>query len=148
MDEIRAGTISANKASNVYGIPKGTVINKLHRGEDTKGKPGPDTVLTEEEEDLIAKWILDMAKVGYPLHPEDVKDTVKDIVVKLERKNTFTDNRPGDKWMKLFLGRHSEIVKKNAEILSIARSDVTEGKIRSWLKGLYEYLLEEKCEDI
>ena len=109
---IRNGVISARKASIEYGIPKGTVINKLHKGENTIGKPGSETVLTSEEENIFAKWILDMAKVGYPMHPEDVKDKVEDIVTKMERPNPFTDNRPGDKWMTLFLNRHPEISKK------------------------------------
>jgi len=50
---------------------------------------GPPTVLSDSEENIIVKLILAKARVGYPIHPETLKESNK--------PNPFTDDRPGKK---------------------------------------------------
>lgn len=71
LQEVRAKTMSANKASKTYGIPKGTLMNKLHLGTDVICKMGPKSILSEDEEEVVKKYIFDMAKIGYPLNKEE-----------------------------------------------------------------------------
>ena len=72
--KIRTKVLSANKASVEYKIPKGTLINKLHdENEPIIGRMGPPTTLTLEEENRIKKWIIDKARIGYPMHSNIVK---------------------------------------------------------------------------
>ena len=56
--------LSVFAASKDYGIPRSTLQRRLHSGLD-EAKPGPDTVLTAEEEDHIVEWIVDNAKRGF-----------------------------------------------------------------------------------
>lgn len=148
IEDVKSGRSSANKASKVFGIPKGTLIKKLHSNEPLNLKMGPSSVLTPKEESKLEEWILGKAKLGFPMHPEEVKDAVEKIIRDLGRETPFINYRPGRKWMDLFLKRHPNIVKKNAEIVSKARSQVTESKIRDWFRELLEYLKEENAEDI
>lgn len=109
---------------------------------------GPSSVLSSEEEDMLEKWIIDKAKLGFPINSEDVKDSVHKVLLDSKRDNPFKDSRPGKKWMNLFLQRHPNIVKCRAEMLSKARASVTETNIRVWFKEVRNYLKEQNCEDI
>lgn len=148
IDSVRRNEISANKAAKQYGIPKGTLISKLHGDTPIERRMGPDTVLTQEEEARLEKWILDKASLGFPMHPNEVREAVQKILKAEKRPNPFTDDKPGRKWLKLFLKRHPKIAQKNAEIISKARAAVTEGSIRWWFGKLEGYLEEEDALDI
>ena len=55
LKSIRNGQLSANKASQKFGIPRSTLGDKL-RGKYRPGKPvGRDPYLTQEEEKSIVK---------------------------------------------------------------------------------------------
>ncbi|CAD6208977.1 GSCOCG00010789001-RA-CDS, partial [Cotesia congregata] len=145
---IREKKMSANKASQRFNIPKGTLIHKLHDNVPSDCKMGPSTVLSPQEELCIKNWIIDKAKLGFPMHPEDVKDAVQKILTDVKRPNPFLNNRPGRKWFSLFLQRHPDVVLKNTETLSKARASVTEENILDWFNGLQNYAAEEGVEDI
>ncbi|KAK9675185.1 hypothetical protein QE152_g40579 [Popillia japonica] len=101
---------------------------------------GPQPVLNGDEEARLKHWILSKAKLGFPMHPTDVKDAMQKILKATHRTNPFKDDRPGDKWLKLYLNRNPEIVKRNTEIISKSRAAVTENAIREWFKDLRAFL--------
>lgn len=109
---------------------------------------GPSTYLTTEEENRIKQWILENAKVGFPLHPDDVKDSVQRVLRSSQKRNPFKDSRPGVKWFNLFLKRHKEIVLKNAEVITKSRAAVSEENIKQWFSELQDYLTENNCIDM
>ena len=146
--DVKEGRLSINKASSQYNIPKGTLVNKIRDNDPTIKKMGPPTVLTFQEEKNLKQWILDMAMIGYPVHPAIVRNAVKNVLDKVPRPNPFTDNLPGYKWFRLFMNRHPEIKLKNTEILSKSRASVTEDNIREWFADLRSYLEKENVLDI
>ncbi|KAJ8981850.1 hypothetical protein NQ317_017528 [Molorchus minor] len=109
---------------------------------------GPSTFLTPDEETRLVTWIISKAKLGFPIHPEEVKDSVQKVLKESSRPNKFIDDRPGTKWLKLFLLRHPEISKRNTEIISKSRASVTEPAIRQWFADLKKYLEDENIIDI
>lgn len=145
---IANGELTINKASNLYKIPKSTLHNKLTNKVPLQRKMGPPSELSVDEETKIAEWIINKAKLGFPMHPEEVFDTVENFLTTNNRKSKFTGNRPGKKWLKLFLNRHTEITKRNAEVISKGRAAVTETSIRAWFKELDQFLAEEHALDI
>jgi len=82
------------------------------------------------------------------LKEEDVKDSVQKVIKDFPRTTPFKDSRPGEKWMKLFLKRNSEITKRNTEVISKARAAVTEEKISDWFQELDNFLINECCRDV
>ncbi|KAF2905611.1 hypothetical protein ILUMI_00565, partial [Ignelater luminosus] len=145
-EAVQNGVLSANKASKEYHIPKGTLINKLH-GKSTISvrKMGPVPVPTIDEENIPESWIRRKAEIGFPVHPEEVKFALQKVLEEIQKPNFFRNNRPGDKWLQLFLKRKPNILKRNAEIISKTRASVTEAKIRNWFDDLKKYLKEENA---
>lgn len=78
-------------------------------------KMGSELVLTPAEEGRLENWIIAKAKLGFPMHTEE--DSVQQILKSANRKNPFKDDRPGRKWVSLFLKRHpnANIHKCNTE---------------------------------
>ncbi|KAJ8978101.1 hypothetical protein NQ317_018967 [Molorchus minor] len=148
LDEIKNGVISINKASTKYGIPKSTLHNKINGKVPIIRKMRPSTFLTPDEETRLVKWIISKAKFGFPIHPEEVKDSVQRVLKESSRPNKFIDDRPGTKWLKLFLLRRPKISKRNTEIISKSRASVTEPAIRQWFADLKKYLEDENIIDI
>nr|CAI5832450.1 unnamed protein product [Callosobruchus analis] len=92
-------------------------------------KMGPATILTKEKEGELVIWILNKAKLGFPLSGEDVKDSTQNVLKQFPRPNPFKDDRPGKKWLALFLNRLHEVIKRSAEAISMARATVTKKSI-------------------
>ncbi|KAK9739603.1 hypothetical protein QE152_g8905 [Popillia japonica] len=73
--------MSLNAASKYFNSPKGTLHNKIKGKVPLQRKMRPENVLKVGNENRIDKWILDKSKLGFPMHPEDVKDSVQDILI-------------------------------------------------------------------
>ncbi|KAF2897619.1 hypothetical protein ILUMI_08555 [Ignelater luminosus] len=63
---------------------------------------GHAPVLSIGEKNGLESWITGKAKIGFPMHPEEVKDTVQKVLEKIQKPNSFKNNRPGNKWLKGF----------------------------------------------
>lgn len=146
--EINNAELTLNAASKKYGIPKSTLHNNLKNKVPNTRKMGRQPVLNEIEENRLEHWIISKAMMGFPMHPTEVKDAVQHILKETGRPNPFQENRPGDKWLKLFLQRHPNITKRNTEVISKSRAAVTESGIREWFAELTEYLKKEESLDM
>ncbi|KAG5896985.1 hypothetical protein JTB14_018500 [Gonioctena quinquepunctata] len=107
---------------------------------------GLSTTLTKDEEANLEKWILSKAILGFLMHSDKVKDSVQRVLKFFKRPNMFTDDRPGEKWLKLFLQRHPKVTQRNTEIISKGRASVTEEGIRTWFRELEDYLISLKTK--
>jgi len=148
LENVTSKSLSLNKLSIKYNIPKSTLSMKLSGKTLLARKMGPCSFLSNEEEKRRKAWILNNATLGFPLKEEDVKDSVQKVIKDFPRTTPFRDSRPGEKWMKLFLKRNSEITKRNTEVISKARAAVTEEKIRDWFQELDNFLTNENCRDV
>ncbi|KAL7286212.1 hypothetical protein TKK_0019508 [Trichogramma kaykai] len=120
---------SYGKTAAEFKIPKSTLYAEANDLVPVDAKRGPSTVLSEEEENRLEKWILDKARLGFPMHEEEVKTAVRNIVNDLERPNYFTtDNK--------------------SEALTKTRASVTGAKLRKWFKEVYTYFTEHKLEHV
>ncbi|KAG5889924.1 hypothetical protein JTB14_010074 [Gonioctena quinquepunctata] len=90
LELIRQSKMNISQASRKYAIPKSTLSNKLKRKVPAVRKMGPSTTLTKEDEANLEKWILSKAILGFPLHPDEVKDSVQRVLKFLKRPNIQT----------------------------------------------------------
>ena len=137
LDEIAKGR-SIGQVSKKYDIPKSTLSAKVNGKLPINCTRGPATYLQPEEETRIATWILNKAKLGFPMHPNQVKDAVQKVLNDSKRETVFKDNRPGD----------PEIGRKNTEILERSRAAVTEENLRDWHRKCKSYLSENGFESV
>lgn len=94
------------KASKWYNVPRTTIYDKVKWLSEVESRQGPNTVLSGEEEKRLAKWIVDMSKIGYGLSKHELLDNVKIILKADDRKNPFKGGRPGKDWYYGFMKRH------------------------------------------
>ncbi|KAJ8952300.1 hypothetical protein NQ314_007568 [Rhamnusium bicolor] len=109
---------------------------------------GPPTALTQEEEELLVRWICACANKGFPLNKRLLCETVKDLIESDNRPNPFKDGLPGFKWFNAFLKRHPELSQRHAESINTARACVSENSIRQWHEDIRKYLINENAVDI
>lgn len=128
---------SVRKAAKMYGIPVSTLFDKI------KGKScinvqhcGVDSILGPRVERQLVTWLLESAKMGFPISKRMLLDTVKEIVDKSKMVTPFIENRPGRKWFDSFLKRNKEVSFKHSEYINRCRGSVTEDKIRKWFSEI------------
>ena len=92
--QVRGG-MSQKKAANLYGVPRTTLNDKVRGRCPELGKPGPGTVLSTNEERLLAQHIKNMAAAGFPMTRKDLLTEVKRLLDEDSRVTVFKDNMPG-----------------------------------------------------
>lgn len=129
---VQSGAMKSWKAAKEYGIPKGTLINKL-KGLHPR-KPGPPTAFSMEEEASIAAAVAALGDWNYPLTPFEVRQLAKSV---LDQQNhvvdRFSNNLPGREWAIGFLKRHNDQIKvRIANSLSQARADLNPEEVKKF----------------
>jgi len=76
INSVRVDGMSINKASQQYKIPKGTLFNKIHENVSIERKMRSSPVLYSKEEKRIKTWIINKAKLGFPMYTSNVQDEV------------------------------------------------------------------------
>lgn len=147
--EIREHDLSIREASRRYGVPRGTLQDRLHgRIQEGARRMGPQTVLSQDEETHLVDWLIQLSKCGFPRKKDDLLNTVQTIILAGNRKSPFTDGRPGKKWYSSFLRRHNILTDRVPEGITKGRAIVTEEMIRKWFRELTVYLENINSADI
>lgn len=116
-----------------YDVAASTLCRSLKGGASEKAilaqsdRRGRSQRLTDEEEKLIADSIKHFESNGTPLDRQAVMDMVQTFVSSFnsnrQREIGFKTNRPGVRWMELFLQRHSELRLRKRVNLENARCE-------------------------
>ncbi|KAJ8929778.1 hypothetical protein NQ314_017502 [Rhamnusium bicolor] len=109
-------------ASKHFGVPRMTLKYKVLGETPMERKMGPKTVLTVKEENKLVEWIREIIKRGFPPKKDDLILTVQRIITNSGRTTPFVDNKPGKKWLQLFLKRHPDLSQRILETLTTVRA--------------------------
>ena len=103
IDAVKTKRLSLRAASKFYNIKLTTLSDKV------KGKtplvPSSRTLLTEDEEQRLVKYILEMAEVGFGQSTDDIRAKCKTI---LDLRGAKRD-LPCYAWVYGFMKRHPEL---------------------------------------
>ena len=143
--------LSFRKASLQYGVPVMTISDKYRKKTPLVNcKPGPQTFLSEHQEQQLVKFLSHSSKIGYGVERKAVRDIVKNILDTAEKdgyvidpEKKFQGNKPSICWVYRFLQRHPELSARTPENLGFQRAYVTETSIRKWFDNLEKFLLDE-----
>lgn len=138
VEAIKEG-MSKKMASKKFGVPRSTLQFRLS-DKFVKIRPGPTTVLSEEEEDVLVKWIKECSNKGFPQRKFNLKLSVQQFLIKTNRKSPFKSNLPGEKWYSSFMKRHPELSLRTSEAVSNASANISESHIRNWFSQIEETL--------
>ena len=110
--------MSIHRASAIFGVLRMTLQDKIKGKTPIEMKKGPKPYLTEEIEDKIKDWLLEMACISYGQSHRDVLNKVQELVTKHKIPNPFPDGKPTMKWYRLFMKQHPILKERMAQALS------------------------------
>ena len=98
------------ETSRLYNVPVETLRRRVIGIVDIGCRPGPPTVLTEEEEMKLAEYVVTMADMGFRLSREDLRMTAFRLVDKSGRPHPFRNGMAGLAWLDGFFVCHPKLV--------------------------------------
>lgn len=123
ISDITRNNISTRTASFKYAIPRSTIYHRLH-GRPPTGAPQSAQILTCEQEERLAKWIVHQDLVGHaPSHS----------AVRLIAKNLANlEELPGKNWPKAFTRRNPSVHTKIGRKVEAIRFNNFNPKAVKW----------------
>ena len=135
--EMIEGGMGVREASRLYNLPYETLRRRVNHVVNVECRPGPPTVLTDEEEKQLADYCVKMADMGFGLSREDVMLTAFRIAEISGRKHPFTKGSAGRSWFDGFRSRHQNLTIRSAQSLSHSRAAcANENVIRDYFAKL------------
>ena len=130
LQDVKDG-MGVREASRLYNLPYETLRRRVAENVDLECRPGPPTVLTENEETELASYCVKMADMGFGLSRTDVMVVAFKIVEASGRKHPFTDGAAGRAWFDGFRSRHPRLTLRSTQSLSRARASSGNSEIIS-----------------
>ena len=109
------------QAARLYNIPVEALRRHVNGSVEVGARPGPATILMDEEEDMLVKYLVEIADVGYGLTRKTVMELAFAIVQKRE-KNPFRGGKAGRAWFEGFQRRHPQLFLQAPQPLSYCRA--------------------------
>ena len=93
---IAAKEMSKKAAARHFGVPRTTLVTRVYNKTPTdRHASRPYSVLSRDEESLLADWAIKMSRAGFPITSYELQYEVKKILDADGRPNPFKDNQPG-----------------------------------------------------
>ena len=109
VNSIRHENKGLREAARLYNIPVETLRRRTDGRVEAGCRPGPSTILTDEEEDKLASYLVQMADMGFGLSRDTVMEMAFTIVEKSQRRHPFRDGKAGRAWFEGFRRRHPKL---------------------------------------
>ena len=106
-------------------MPIETLRRHVNGSVDLHCKPGSATVLTEEEEEKLAEYLIQMADMGFGVTREGVMGMAFTIVTKSQRAHPFNKGTAGRAWFEGFMRRHPKLTVRSPQPLSYCSNQET-----------------------
>ena len=116
------GGMGVREAARLYNLPYETLRRRVNHVVSVECRPGPPTVLTDDEEEQLASYCIKMADMGFGLSRDDVMLTAFRIAESSGRKHPFQKGAAGRAWFDGFRSRHPCLTLRSAQSLSHSRA--------------------------
>ena len=129
---VQSKKCTVREASEIYGVPKSTLHDRIS-GKVIHGScSGPERYLTDTEENSLVKFLYKCSSIGFARSKKQVIALVNEIMQKKGKVITVSSG-----WWESFRKRHPDLVLRTAEPLSYARAVCTSDDI---LDAYYDML--------
>ena len=146
MEAVKAGRLGVNRAAEEYNVPKTTLQNRLSGRVKHGTKSGPGSYLTSSEETELAKFLIDVCKMGHGKTKREVIDIVKRTVKKkMENKGKDFDSCKfkGEGWWQGFIRRQFQLSLRSSDGLSRCRANAVDQESIDYYFSLLKKTLED-----
>ena len=113
---------SLRQAARLYNVPVETLRRRVNGAVNVDCKPGPSTILTKDEEECLAKYVIEMADRWFGLVSEDLMKAAFAIVERSGRPHPFHDGVAGRGWLEAFRRHHPEMSLRTPQALAYSRA--------------------------
>ena len=105
--QVVSGVFSMQMASDLYGIPKTSVFNRLkkHRAGEEAKDAGAPTTLSISDETALLSWAMYLARAGFPPTRGVLLDKAAEIAAARNVVFKTADGKPGLSWWRSFRRR-------------------------------------------
>lgn len=117
MNYVRVGGLSIRKSGKKWGIKRTTLQDRLSGQVEINRCRGPPPILSKQEENRFADWLIVMANRGFGVSKQSLLNTVKTFPVKDGRTTPFQDNTPGNKWFHSFVKQNPPVKLRKSQPL-------------------------------
>lgn len=111
-EAVRNGSLSGYKASQLFNIPRMTIMDCVNQRRIKSNTLGRNTALGTEAETMLANGLKLMEKHGFGLSRKELLETVGEYVQKNKIATNFKNGIPGQAWFAGFKNRHNLSIKK------------------------------------
>ena len=119
---VKDGIYSRQKASQVFGVPKTTIIDHVSGRIELTSKPGRKPVIPLEIENAVPQKVVEAANMGFGITKKQLKLKISRLCKAQRISTPFKRGIPGDDWWRGFKNRHPEMVLRKPEKLGTSRS--------------------------
>ena len=143
LEAVSKGT-TLSAAAAAFNVPRKTLDDRV-KGRVTHGtKPGPDTVLSEEEEAALMSYLVYMADRGFPLTRTMAMAFAWAIAKRSGKADRFNqDVGPGKHWWSNFSKRHPRLSLRRTDKLERSRAECLNPEVVDEYFELLKKVLDE-----
>ena len=153
LDEYIQGIFpSLREAARAWNVPETTLRDRVNGRVKLDCHYGKRTILTEEEETSMVKYLCQCAEIGVGKSKVQVKRMAYSIAAR--RFNCYiphswhVNQQAGEEWYRCFMGRHEELSLRKPESLSHSRAIMTnETVIQNYYATLEETLASKRLSN-
>ena len=107
--DVKSENMTIREASKLYNVPFENLRRHVNGSVIPGCRPGPARVLTEQEEECLASYLIQMAQMGFGVSSETVMCLAFKIVNTTRQKHLFRDQKAGCAWFSGFRRRHPKL---------------------------------------
>ncbi|XP_052738248.1 uncharacterized protein LOC128198204 [Bicyclus anynana] len=133
VDLVKSKKISSYEAEKQFGIPRRTILNKCN--DHHQKAVGHPTLLSAEEEILIADTVKVSAEFGSPLTLLDLRIVVYHHLENNGKSHIFHGKMPGERWARNFLRRH-KMTQRITQNIKKSRASKSVAELNEYFKHL------------
>ena len=122
VENVKQGSLGLREASRMYNVPIESLRRRVTGVVDMHCRPGPKTVLTNEEEKHFTKYLVRMSDMGFGLTKDNVMRMAFRIVDKSKREHPFSNGSAGRALFEGFCKRHPKLTIRTPQPLSYCRA--------------------------
>lgn len=137
IEKLRNNELSYGAASRLYNVPKTTLHNKMKN--PVSLPRGATTILSKEQEDELAEWILLHADFGDPRTKQDIIIAAADIAQLDDSSSNFKNGTPTSGWIDGYFKRYPTLRYRKPQGISKASAINTKDDFSGLWRNIYAY---------